>query len=768
MNPAGTCRPDLSKADKTGENSADLLTPESPFKVMHAQYFMVLLALLASGIASIINQVIWQRALKIYVSGSEAVSSMIIVFVFMLGLGVGAWLAGRVSPKFRNPLRTLGLIEFALAAINAVVCFLLTLDIQHSIYALQRLALEHGVPLRWLYGLTASALLAGPCILMGMTVPVASEASQRQLGQNETRFLSKLFFLNTLGAVVGALVGSIVLLPLLGQRSALLFAAGLNAIAGALAIVASFAVADVRRGENHAVAAAPRSFRPELLAGFCLGFLALAYEMYIYRQAALVFTPRPYTFAFVLTGFLLVWSAGVHYGGRYEPNIPLWLSVLSVLVLSAMPVYLLARWGTTDNTAGLILRCAIFSAFFAPCFPFGVLFTGLVANYARSWGKDVGRYFACNTFGSCLGIVVATLAGFEFGSEYGLWSIATGGAAMSVYFNLRVSSRTESFRTPLLVRMTLGVAALTLLGQIAVWQSKGRRLESGAIVAAFYGKGGVVEVDENDNLIWDGLWHSKLSRDDDHIGTNNWKLAIIPLLCHAHANAKLETCVVGLGTGITAGTLARSAAIEHVDVYEINDKLAELVSRYPDGTLHVGASPKVTICWEDGRTGLALRDKRYDLITQQPLYLKQAGSSALLSREYMELVKSRLKEGGMFCIYCNAASDEHARTVRQAARLVFPYAQTFGAGYMIVASATPIQFDEPTVMQRLGNDPTLRIECEAFGIAELCEYKDSFTLSWDSKFFVSDDLPTVEYPDWIRVLTRFGVIERSGQRESKN
>ncbi len=58
----------------------------------------LLLALFGSGVASIINQVVWQRALKIYLAGSEAVSAMIVVLVFMLGLGVGSQLMGKRAP----------------------------------------------------------------------------------------------------------------------------------------------------------------------------------------------------------------------------------------------------------------------------------------------------------------------------------------------------------------------------------------------------------------------------------------------------------------------------------------------------------------------------------------------------------------------------------------------------------------------------------------------------------------------------------------------
>jgi len=457
----------------------------------------------------------------------------------------------------------------------------------------------------------------------------------------------------------------------------------------------------------------------------------------------------------VLTGFLLVWSAGVLCGGRWNLNLGLWLSIESALLLMVIPAYILARWGCSTNLPGFTLKVVVFSGVFIPCFPFGILFTQFVTTYARSWGHDVGRYFAFNTFGSCLGIVIGTLVGFEFRSEYGLWIFAGVIALLAGYFQRREGNHAAQVEASRLAGLFLSLSAVMLLLEVGIWKSKGGSLESDQIVTAFYGRGGVVEVDGDDNLAWDRLWHSRLSRNDDHVGTNNWRLAVIPLLCHPRTTSKLEVCVVGLGTGITAGTLSRSNAVAHIDVFEINKMLRKILEQYPDGTLHTGTSPKIQLLWQDGRTGLALREKQYDLITQQPLYLQQAGSSILLSREYMELVKSRLSEAGVFCIYCNAAeNDQPAAIVRRTARSVFRYCESFGRGYMIVASESPIRFDEEAVLARLSKEGPLRRECESFGIEQLCKYRDATALSWDSPFLVTDDHPLVEYSHLIRLLTR--------------
>src|SRR5262245_36193886 len=109
----------------------------------------------------------------------------------------------------------------------------------------------------------------------------------------------------------------------------------------------------------------------------------------------------------------------------------------------------------------------------------------------------------------------------------------------------------------------------------------------------------------------------------------NWLLAVAPLA--AHEGPVVDALVIGLGAGVTASTLSDAESIGMVDAYEINHTLEPFLAAYDRETLGVRRNPKVRILWQEGRTGLALTDRQYDVITQQPLYLKQAGSSLLLS-----------------------------------------------------------------------------------------------------------------------------------------
>ena len=94
---------------------------------------LLLFALFLSGVAAIINQTVWQRALKVYLAGSEAISSMIVVLVFMFGLGAGSFYMARSAHRVRNPMRLLAVVEMLLFAINLFIAFLLSLDISESV-----------------------------------------------------------------------------------------------------------------------------------------------------------------------------------------------------------------------------------------------------------------------------------------------------------------------------------------------------------------------------------------------------------------------------------------------------------------------------------------------------------------------------------------------------------------------------------------------------------------------------------------------------------
>lgn len=708
---------------------------------------ILLVALFFSGVAGIVNQVIWQRALKLFFGGSETFSTMVIVFVFILGLGVGSVFMGARAKTLVNPIRTFWIIEVLLFLVNLTVAGILGLDLTDSIYSFQRMAVGVGVPIRLLYVFGSLVLLLPPCFLMGMTMPVASEGCQRQLGYHQNRLLTILFFLNTIGAVLGATVSGFVLLPLYGQRAGLLLAALCNLAAGLL-------VAVLARSSNQADASRPRAETPasswvslENRLGFALGFLSLGYEIYLFRLMALTYEPLPYTFATTLCLFLLFWSVGVYLASFVRERIPL-LLLLAAASVSIMPwLYRSDRWGSLPIP---YLETVLY---FVPCIFFGILFGQLVSRAATQWGTDVGRFLALNTIGSSLGILIVTLVGYEMSQDWIVWALALGLLmSLATFLSAQTSARKKPAGKPWLVAQVLLGSAAILLVAVGI----GRPFwDHSADLRAFYGRDGVIEVMNERDLIWDGLWHSGLSNGRSHIRTNNWRLAALPYLAHGDSPVR-EALVIGLGAGVTAATLSKIPSVESVDVYDINRTLVDVLAAYPAGTLGVGSDPKINLIWQDGRSGIALNPKTYDLITQQPLYLKQAGSSLLLSREYMELVRSRLSPDGVFCIYSNALGVEaQARLVRETAASVFPFYESFMKGYLLIASNSPIVYDRARLSRVLRSKGAFAEELRTYSrgsLQPLLRLHDRSRLAWQgSGFVITDDHPLVEYP---KVATR--------------
>ncbi len=718
---------------------------------MPTTLLFVLFALLFSGISGILNQVVWQRALKIFFGGSETISAMIVVLVFMGGLGAGSLWMSQKAARLRNPLRALALVEILLFCVNLAIAFVLGLEVSESIYAVQRMAVSFGLPLRFIYGVGSLLVLGVPCFLMGVTMPLSSEVCQRQLGVQRATLIPLLFFVNTGGAVAGGLAAGFYLLPYHGQLLSLQVAAAGNLLAGVFLLVLGLRVGSFERGDP-GVGGLGDGIRTQLrleeYMGAAFGFLSLSYEMYLFRMMALINQPLPYTFAATLCLFLLFWSLGTLAAVFVRERIPFYTGLAAMLVLCTPAVFRLDRFSQLHA-----LEYSYGFVYFVPCFCFGVVYGHLVSRSARQWGKDVGRFYALNSLGSVVGILFFTFIGYELSVDYGAILISGLLALLIGYYGM---NELNWGRRPS-ARLAIGGLGLTILAVTLFGLT--RPYAGYAPVAGFKvfsGRDGAIEVRKDTEMIWDGLWHSEIVQGISHIGSHNWMLAVAPMVAHQEEAPLTDALVIGLGTGITATGLTLAPGLS-VDVYDINRTLERVVAAYPAGTLNVARNPRISLLWQDGRSGLALNDKKYDLVTQQPLYLSQAGSSILLSKEYFELVRSRLKPGGVFCIYSNARGNAaQGLLVRQTAASVFKYTESFLEGYMIVASQEPMDMSEAAILRRVQQFPALAQEvrlAEQRWSRPLYAMYDSVRLPWSgSAYVVTDNHPMVEYPDVVSRL----------------
>ncbi len=143
-----------------------------------------------SGMPALIYQIVWQRVLfAIY--GVNAESVAIIVSAFMLGLGLGSLVGGRLSARFSRH----GVLIFGIAELGIALFGLASLRIFHW-----AAASTAGANLPWVIVFSFSLLLV-PTTLMGATLPLLVGQLVRRCGRVGVS-VSRLYFVNTFGSAV--------------------------------------------------------------------------------------------------------------------------------------------------------------------------------------------------------------------------------------------------------------------------------------------------------------------------------------------------------------------------------------------------------------------------------------------------------------------------------------------------------------------------------------------------------------------------------------
>ncbi|ENV10315.1 hypothetical protein F966_01494 [Acinetobacter higginsii] len=169
-----------------------------------------------SGFSALIYQVCWQRLLFTGF-GVDLTSITVVVSVFMLGLGAGAFYGGRIADKFNSKIILIfSLMEFFIGFFGLIS--------RELILTLQDLFVySNMIQIAFL----SFILLFFPTFLMGSTLPLLTNFFNKYI-DNIGEAIGVLYFFNTLGAAFGALVTGFILFNYMGVSSVIFLAAFLN------------------------------------------------------------------------------------------------------------------------------------------------------------------------------------------------------------------------------------------------------------------------------------------------------------------------------------------------------------------------------------------------------------------------------------------------------------------------------------------------------------------------------------------------------------
>ncbi len=661
------------------------------------------LALLFSGLAALLYQLVWTRLLGFaFGTTSEAIGS--VLAVFFGGLALGNALAARLAHRLTRPLRTYAWLELAIG--------LLALASLPALQALPGLAAWLGPdvsPATWLTVrlVVAALILLPPTIAMGATLPVIAHGV---VAHDETRgrWSGILYAANTFGAVAGAYLCGFVLIPALGLTQTLLVAAAANLLvalailrvagdapaawkaAAAEAPVAAGAAsppADLQRSSEAASGSQPSS-GPFLLFFAISGFVAIGYEIVWSKLFGIVMEGTLYGFATVLAAYLFGIGAGsfaiapfvdrvrapVRLFGLLHVGIGVSVAAGIALVpwLPGLRASLLA--GAVDPVHGLFLVAA--PVVLVPAALFGAAFPVLIRIHARrasDVGAGMGRAVACNTAGS---IAASLLVGFVFVPRFGMDATLFGllllDLAVALIVLLGYQEGAPRVRLP---AFATGAAALVLVslsyGGVSVDRTIAARQAALVSTEGFVarveaelaqqillreGRNSVVTVTETDagrSLRTNGLPEAGTMLSPPYMPSTTFLLGVVPYLLAAHPERAL---VVGLGGGNTVKALLETP-IPRIETVELERAVVEAAPLLHEGRADPTANPRVQVIVNDGRNELLRRSRapgpRPDVIASQPSHPWIVGAANLFTQDYFELARENLATGGVFAVWLN-------------------------------------------------------------------------------------------------------------------
>lgn len=654
-----------------------------------------------SGACALVCEVVWTRRLALSV-GSTGEAVALTLGLYMLGLGLGGGLSGRL--RHRRAPRAYGLLELCAAGWTLIFPGLLAL-------------LPDGGDLRADLAI-AALMLVPPGMLHGATLPAASAAL------SETREVSALYAVNTLGAVLGALAAPFLLMPTLGLRGTELVAAGGAALTGLVAL--GLRPADEEADPAARAAAGPRD--PVALGAAALsGGVAMALEVAWHRLGALLLGGSVYALAVVLAVFL----AGVALGaalGRRAGALPLAMAALAVgaplgaWLYGALPYGVGLAYGALGDGALLPSGAALLGlAMGAVPVASGAVFSAALARSGGDPAVAAGRVLLANTLGGVVGALGAGLWALPALGVQGLAQLAgalCGGAALLI----RGPSRLLRV-APLGLALALSAlappwdASLYAVGlvhwldrfadpdprSVARFAHEGWRLRSyqdgvTATVAVGEGDGGV-------------RWLSVNGKMDASTGADMPTQVMsgrLPVLIAAHTlpDAPAVGLVVGLASGVTAGE-ALDAGAARLDVVEIEPAVVRAARWFEPQNKFVLNNPDATIYQDDARAWLrrAGVTRRYTFIVSEPSNPWITGVSNLFTSEYWALARARLEQDGVMCQWVQL----YALPPEALRGLIRTYLTQFPSTWMFetIPGADALLISAPSLPEGLPIQPTL-------------------------------------------------------------
>lgn len=758
---------------------------------MNKKLFSVLFFL--SGLCGLMYQILWTRLFS-FVLGNTYLAISMIVASFMFGLFLGSWLIGRYMGKVQSELRWYALLEMLIGgyALLLLVSFGVSESIFRGLYALLGT-----IELLHLFGkfLLTLVFIVIPTSAMGATLPLAVQYYTRNkewFGDN----ISLFYAINTIGGAFGVLIAGFFLVEQLGVNSSIFATAFINIGIGAIVLLTMRAepakeLVAANDPSSKKVEGKSKKRKPPkqlafesnsvyLLVAALAGFAALSYEIIWTRGLKFLVHNSTYSFSVILFIFLLGIASGSGIAKKViKPgkNLHYVFGLLqTVLALYAIfTIYLLYNFSYSEffqtniieiiydysyswHWAILIYSLICAMMFLVPALIMGILFPVINElffnkNQSRA-GQTVSSIYAVNTVG---GIIGSLTAGFfllpVLGIKTSILIVSLINLLLGVVFVAKSKFKVQT--------TLLSATAAFLLVFILSFDGKylfGRG-EKDSDAVLFYQEGlmSTVKVFHRNNSYFMSIDGNTIASTQMTLFKKEKLIAHLPFFLKRDIENVLS---VGLASGISVGSMALHDEVQKIHCVELIRPVFPAARYFVRYNFDIFNNRKVNLIYDDIYAYLKYHDEKYDLISSDgKLGTLYSGNNLMLSKDFYELSKQRLKKDGLFIQWVPIITPHNAlKVILDTLKNSFEYVALFyfyPTDIFMLASESPILLDKSS-MDNLFANTNVRRDLGIFKIKDsesvLSAYIGAYETEQNEKTKINSfDRPYLEFAymrDW--------------------
>lgn len=756
-----------------------LVRREAALKLLIPLFFL-------SGATSLVYETIWGRALHL-VFGTSQVAIATVLAAFMGGLSLGGLLGARYADRIAKPLLVYGVLE-GIIGVYALL-FPLLLKAVTPIYLGFWAAFEPS-PLVFssFQTLLVGLLILIPTTCMGATLPLLARFVTTRLDQAGRR-VGLLYGVNTFGAVAGTFLAGFVLLPWLGLFHTTCLAAGANL----LLLAASLVLSRQADGEVPPVVEdtggepPPAPDKALLMVVTLAGCASLIYELSWFRLMTLTLGASTYAFSTMLLAFLTGIGGGGWLGGlaadrilarrgRVGVLVGLALTQIGVAVTTwlmmygfeQLPYLYVELFDLIEGKEGffwptwLALSMAVMTP---PAVLMGAAFTLAVRSLVAGTGSlagPVGKVYGLNTIGAIVGSLGAALILLPSLQVVGTITFANGinvlAAAIALGAAWMVGGRKRTPRYAVAGGCTLGIVVaglafpppwepllmtagmfkyVTELAERSRAHVRRYAVEPYDLLYYEEGLSSVVTVAQNRKT--GNIWLANNGKVDASTTSDMPTQVMVGHLPFFFGREVDTAAVIGLASGITAGAVTLHPEPERIDLIELEPAIFEASHFFDEHNHRPLEDPRVVPVINDARNHVMLTPPAtYDIVVSEPSNPWLTGVSNLFTREFFELGKSRLTEGGIWSqwVQMYGMGTEEVRALLNTFCEVFPHVALFAtiedADLVILGSDAPLVLDIEGLEQVIATRPDVAAELKLIEVDNAYDLLTYFQMERDT------------------------------------